>query len=262
MHKKEKALIRFIRPFFAALGFLTLVPLPGFMSGTEEDLSRSLPWFIIVGAMIGMGAALMDMALWSMLPVGPASTVTVVMLIVVSGGLHMDGLADTADGFFSARPKEQLLDIMRDSRVGAMGVMAIVSVIMLKFSLLTSLDNPARFMAVFMAPVAGRFAPVYAIVTMKYVRGDAGLGTVFKKSASLVSLCTTFLLFFSVCFWVGRYHGLITAVATILFVAIFSFWCRHKIGGWTGDTLGASVETSETIPLICILILTHMGIMT
>ena len=262
VQKKEKLLIRFIRPFFAALGFLTLVPLPGFMSGTEEDLSGSLPWFVVVGAMIGAGVALVDKTLCNILPNGPASTVTVVTLIVVSGGLHMDGLADTADGFFSTRSKEQLLEIMRDSRVGAMGVMAIVSVIMLKVSLLTSLDNPTRFMAVFMAPVAGRFAPVYAIVTMKYVRGDAGLGTVFKKSASLVSLCITFVLFFSVCFWVGRYHGLITAVVTILLVTIFSFWCRHKIGGWTGDTLGASVEISETVPPMIILIMAHTGSMT
>ena len=255
-------MIQFIRPLFAALGFLTLAPLPGFACGTEDDLSRSLPWFVVVGAMIGAGAALMDKALCSMLPVGPASSVTVLLLVAVSGGLHMDGLADTADGFFSSRPKAQMLDIMRDSRVGAMGVIAIVAVMLVKFSLLTSMDDGTRFMAVFMAPVAGRFAPVFVVVTMKYVHGDAGLGTVFKKNASLLSLCKTFLLFFTVCFWAARYNGLIIAVVTILIVATFSFWCWRKIEGWTGDTLGASVEISETVPPMIILIMAHMGMMT
>ena len=262
MHKKEKALIRFIQPLFAALGFLTIVPVPSLICGTEDDLSRSLPWFVVVGAMIGTGAAFMDKALCYFLPVGPASAVTVLLLIAVSGGLHMDGLADTADGFFSSRPKSQMLDIMRDSRIGAMGVIAIVSVMLLKFSLLSSMDDGTRFMVVFMIPVAGRFAPVFAIVTMKYVRGDAGLGTVFKKNASFFSLCTSFLLFLGVCFWAARYYGLIIAVGTISLVAIFSFWCRRKIGGWTGDTLGASVEISETGPPIIILIMAHTGIMT
>jgi len=225
-------------------------------------LAAYLTWFVVVGAMIGAGAAFMDKVLCIFLLVVPASALTVLLLITVSGGLHMDGLADMADGFFSSRSKAQLLDIMRASRVGAMGVIAIVSVMLVKFSLLSNMVDHTRFQAVFMALVAGRVAPVFEVVSMKYVRGDAGFGTVFKKNVSFLSLCTTLLLFFGVCFWTARYYGFIIVVVTILLVAIFSSWCVRKIGGWTGDTLGATVEISETIPLMSVLIMVHTGIMT
>ena len=251
---------RIIRSFFAALTFLTIAPVPGSLLGSEDDISRSLPWFVVVGAMIGACVAFLDKVFCHLLPILPASALTVLLLIAVSGGLHMDGLADTADGFFSARPKTRVLEIMRDSRIGAMGVIATVAVMLVKFSLLASMDGTARFAAVFLMPVAGRFAPVFTTVTMKYVHGDAGLGTAFKKNASLFSLSISLLLLFSVCVGAARYCGLIIATATLLFVAIFSFWCDRKIGGWTGDTLGASVEISETIPPIVFLLVAHAGI--
>lgn len=236
------------------------MPVPSFLRGTEEDMSRSLPWFVVIGTMIGTGVAFIDKGLCLLMPVLPASALTVFFLIAVSGGLHMDGLADTADGFFSSRPREQMLEIMRDSRIGAMGVIAIVFIILMKFSLLTSIDDRTRFMSVFLVPVAGRFTPLFTIITMKYVRAESGLGAVFKKNASPSALLISILLFFCVCFWAAQYYGLIIAAATISFVAIFSFWCRCKIGGWTGDTLGASVEISETIPPSVFLIMTHVGI--
>ena len=254
-------LTRLIKSFFAALAFLTIAPVPGCLRGSEDDISRSLPWFVVVGTMIGAGVAGLDKVLCHLLPVLPASALTVLLLIAVSGGLHMDGLADTADGFFSARPKARVLEIMRDSRIGAMGVIAIMAVMIVKFALLASMDGSTRFTAVFLMPVAGRFAPVFTTVTMKYVHGDAGLGTAFKKNASLFSLSISLLLLFSVCFGVARYYGLIVAVSTILFAAIFSFYCDRKIGGWTGDTLGASVEIAEMIPPIVFLLMAHAGIM-
>ncbi len=244
----EKTKTSFIRSFFAALGFLTIVPIPGFLCGTEEDMSRSLSWFVVIGMMIGICVAFIDKGLCSFMPHLPAGALSVLILISVSGGLHMDGLADTADGFFSARPRDRMLEIMRDSRIGAMGVIAIVSIILIKFSILAGLDDKTRFMSIFLAPVAGRFSPVFTIVTMKYVRGENGLGTVFKRNTSPFAFIISILLFFCICFYTAQYYGLIIAAATILFVWGFSFWCVRKIGGWSGDTLGASVEISEAIP--------------
>lgn len=251
---------RLFRSFFAALAFLTIIPVPDTLSGSEDDLSRSLPWFVVVGAIIGISVAFIDKALCHFLPVLPASALTVLLLVAASGGLHMDGLADTADGFFSSRPRARILEIMRDSRIGAMGVIAIVAVMFFKFALVTSMYGSTRFAALFLMPVAGRFAPVFTTVTTKYVRGDAGLGTVFKKKASFFSLSISLLLLLGICFGGARYYGLIAALATILYVAIFSFWCSRKIGGWTGDTLGASVEISEIIPPVVFLLIAETGI--
>jgi adenosylcobinamide-GDP ribazoletransferase len=252
-------LTQIIKSFFAALAFLTIVPVPDFLCGTEDDLSRSLPWFVVVGTIIGLVIALIDKVFCHFLPVLPASALTVLLLTAASGGLHMDGLADTADGFFSSRPRDRVLEIMRDSRIGAMGVIAIVAVMLVKFTLVTSLYGSTRYIAVFLMPVAGRFAPVFTTVTMKYVHGDAGLGTVFKSKASFLPLSISLLLFLGICFGIARYYGLIVALVTILYVAIFSIWCNRKIGGWTGDTLGASVEISETIPPIVLLLMAHVG---
>lgn len=259
--EKGRILIRYIRPFFAAVSFFTIVPVPGFLAGTPADISRSLPWFVVVGAIIGAGVSCIDSGLCLLLPVFPASAVTILILIGVSGGLHMDGLADTADGFFSSRPRERMLEIMRDSRIGAMGVIAIVAMILIKFLFLASLTGKLRPLAVFLMPLAGRFAPVFMIVMMRYVHGQNGIGTLFKQKASHVVLLISSVLFFCICFVAAGYHGFVIAAITVLFVLIFSFWCQRKIGGWTGDTLGASVELSEAIPLFVFLVLTHGRIM-
>lgn len=235
------------KPFFAALGFLTVVPVPmGWMDG-EGVMERSVPWFIVVGLLIGAVVSAASILLFAVFPPFPAAVMVVALLMAASGALHMDGLSDTADGFFSSRPRERILEIMKDSHIGAMGVAAIVVVFVLKISLVVTLPFYARTGVIFLMPVAGRFAPVMIMASMKNVR-DGGLGTVFSESANF--MVTTFsLLVFGVSGWLctGK-TGVAAAVATVVFIFIFSKWCMKKIGGYTGDTLGAAVELCELVP--------------
>ena len=115
-----------MKGFFAAMRFLTILPIPDSLSGGEKTLARSISYFPLAGLMIGLIAAAFDYAACRALPLLPASVLTVVILIALTGGLHMDGLADTADGFFSARPREWMMDILRDSRIGVLGVLAVI----------------------------------------------------------------------------------------------------------------------------------------
>src|SRR5208283_4809952 len=121
-----------MRRFLAAMRFLTVIPFPGNWGADESSLAGSTVFFPVVGLLIGLGAAAVAACAARWLPAGPAAGLVIVALLAVSGGLHMDGLSDSADGLLSARPRERALEIMRDSHVGAMGVIAIVCVLLLK----------------------------------------------------------------------------------------------------------------------------------
>src|SRR5512138_2771835 len=145
-----------MKRFLAALQFLTIVPLPGPGNPGERVLGASLPFFPAVGLLIGAAVALLDWGLGRIFAIGVTSVCAVIFMIAISGALHTDGLADTADGFFSARPRERVLAIMKDSRTGPMGVTAVVCVVALKCALVASLAGPWRWWILLMMPLAGR----------------------------------------------------------------------------------------------------------
>ncbi|MCI5166159.1 MAG: adenosylcobinamide-GDP ribazoletransferase [Candidatus Electrothrix sp. GM3_4] len=184
------------------------------------------------------------------LPPAVTAVLTVCILLFFSGGLHLDGLADTADGFFSARPRERMLEIMRDSASGAMGVIALVLLLSLKIVCLASMTDQL-LVAVFLMPIAGRVAILLLMAMLPYARPEGGLGSLFKDSfdtnqARIHSLVV--LLVFSGISWAAAGPtGILAVFAVLLMTALFAFFCRHKIGGVTGDTLGAACELAEAV---------------
>ncbi len=243
---------KILQPFFSALRFLTVIPVPLGWCGEVTRLEESLPWFPVAGLLVGAVAALADSGFCRIFPFLPASVMTVIFMLAVSGGLHMDGLADTADGFFSSRPKSQILAIMKDSRIGAMGVMAIVAVFSLKVAALASIGPGQRFSVILLVPMAGRCAPVFMMTTLPYAR-EKGLGSVFGSHRSrLLPLFSYIALIVTAGIAAGS-AGIAAAIGVIATVGIFSFWCRKKIGGYTGDTLGAMVELAETVTAVILL---------
>lgn len=143
-----------MQSFILAIQFLTILPAPGTdTTPTPAILRRSVLFYPLVGLVIGAVAAAVCGLAAMILPGFPASVITVIAMITISGGLHMDGLADTADGFFSARPRDQMMRIMKDSRVGVMGLIAVVCVILLKVSVLASLPPAWRWRTAFLMPL-------------------------------------------------------------------------------------------------------------
>jgi adenosylcobinamide-GDP ribazoletransferase len=236
--------------FLAAVRFLTILPAPGFRGRTDEDLARSVPYFPIVGLLIGALAAACDYALGFAFPVSVRSAVTVILLIVISGGLHLDGLADTADGFFSGRQPERVLEIMRDSRTGPMGVGAVVCVVGLKAVALACLPAPVRWKAILLAPTAGRCAAVLMMAVLLYARSDGGMGSLFgvdRRVHGVISACVVL----GAVGWFGMgFAGITAAAASVMVSLAFSAYSRRRIGGFTGDTLGAVSEIVELVPLL------------
>ncbi|MHB8836316.1 MAG: adenosylcobinamide-GDP ribazoletransferase [Candidatus Methylomirabilia bacterium] len=245
-------------PLFAGLAFLTTLPIPSRWCGESRDLERSLVWFPLIGLLIGGLIAGFDAGVSTLLPVLPASVLSVIAMVAISGALHLDGLADTADGFLSSRPRERILEIMRDSRVGPMGVLAIVGVLLLKVAAVASLPPPVRFGTLLLLPLAGRTAPVLIMSTLAYVRAQ-GLGTVFQRKRTLFAPLLALASLTTAGFFAAGIAGLVAAAAAVGGTAIFALWCRAKIGGYTGDTLGAACELAEVVPALVVLMFIQRG---
>jgi adenosylcobinamide-GDP ribazoletransferase len=238
-----------MKRFLAAVQFLTILPLPRSFSPGEQVLGGSLPFFPLVGLAIGAAVALVDWGVGHLFPPLVTSVLTVILLIGVSGGLHLDGLADTADGLLSSRPRERVLEIMRDSRTGPMGVAAIVCLVALKISLLASVAAPARPWVLLMTPVAGRSALLIHMALLPYLRQE-GLARIFHINRSRGHLLWAAAFTAGVGFAAGGVPGLLAGGVSLLFALAFTAYIRWRLGGLTGDTLGAACEWTELAPAL------------
>jgi adenosylcobinamide-GDP ribazoletransferase len=260
-----------MKRFLAALRFLTIFPIPGSWGSAEEDLARSVPCFPLVGLLLGGLAAAAAWALGRLdVPPMLAALALVVLLLGFSGCLHLDGLSDSADGLLSSRSRDRMLEIMKDSHVGPMGLVAVLVILLAKFSALASMRPGLRWPAVFLMPLAGRAAIVLHLALLRYVR-PGGLGTVFcqvgpacragpglsRSASSSRSASGTYLaavwslaLLAAVCWGLFGPRGL--AIGGIALAAMFvsAGYLKGKLGGITGDTLGAVCELVETLPAV------------
>lgn len=235
----------------AAFRFLTIFPLPGTFGTDVEDLKGALAYFPVVGIFLGLLSGAAAWLAWHFFPPFVASVIVTFLLLSFSGALHLDGLADCADGFFSSRERSRVLEIMRDSRIGVMGVVALVMVLLFKVSALSCLESEAAVRAALLMPLAGRSALVMMIFLMPYVRKEGGLGSPFYAARTGWALVFTLVVFTVACIAVMGFAGLAAALVVMFAVFLFSRLCHRKIGGATGDTLGASCEISEAlIPFI------------
>ena len=236
----------------AALRFLTIVPFPGAWGMAEADLAGSVPWFPLVGLLLGGIAAAVAGGASLVLPPLIAAVLILVTLLVFSGGLHLDGLSDTADGCLSSRSRERMLEIMKDSRTGAMGVMAIVCVLLAKFAGLASLAAPpakALWPAVLLMPLAGRCAMVVHMALLPNIRAG-GLGALFCQSRPrLAAVWAVGVLAAGAWCVLGR-RGLAVVAMCLAVTLGLAFYVQRKLGGTTGDTFGAVCEIVETVPAL------------
>ena len=245
-----------MKPFLAALQFLTILPIRG--SFDKRTLSRSLPWFPWVGFLVGALAALSD---WTGIRLGIPNAImnvfSVAFLAALTGGLHLDGLADTADGFLSARPRERVLEIMRDSRIGTMGVLAIVFVLALKTAGLSQLQDIPRTCALLFAPLAGRCLQVFTIQILPYAHAKGGLARIFVDTRRASDgLWAVLCLIVGALVLFGQRGVWLLLICGLCWIVISSR-SRRRIGGFTGDTLGATSEICESLVLAFVPILSR-----
>ena len=244
------------REFITALQFLTRIRL--FRDPDYDDglFGRSVKFFPLIGLLAGSILAGVAVLTGGWLPGTVRSTLLVTLSVFITGGLHCDGLMDSADGLFSGRSRERMLEIMKDSRVGSFGVVAIFLLLLWKWALLHDLPDSLLVPALISMMTFGRFAMILAILRFPYARPE-GMGKAFALYAGTHSLgpaLATLLGLLAVFYFVTGplVCGIAAAaaLAAILFAFWFGRWTTHKLGGMTGDTYGAVTELSELVVLI------------
>lgn len=250
MTTSPKGISLFFIRFCTAIRFLTIVPVSWRAEDDPHQFNKCLPFFPVVGLLIGAVGYLGTSAALLFFPQQVVAVASLIYLAFISGFLHLDGLADSADGLLSSRPRADCLNIMKDSRTGAMGVVVVVCVMLAKYSALSSMDPEKLRLAIFFMPLAGRSAILFSMARLPYAKPEGGLGRLFysssSKTAALVALVALIILFV-----VLAPSQLCVALIAILAVnLIFGRWCRRVLGGATGDTLGAVCELTEAITAI------------
>lgn len=247
-----------MRDFITGLQFLTIIRLWPETEWSSERFGRSVRYFPMVGAVIGLMLVGGYLLLSPWLPSHLLAALLIIGSIVLTGGLHCDGFMDTMDGLFSGRSPERMLEIMKDSRVGANGVVAFVCLILLKWSIF--LDFPAATLpyALFAGPVIGRIAMVAAITAFPYARPQ-GIGKLFAEFAggsTLVIAGVSGGAMLIMSGWVVLAAGLIGLMIGLLFARFAS----KRLGGLTGDLYGAVTEITELSFLLLTLLTANVTV--
>lgn len=238
-----------MRRLQVALGCLTILPVGPRGEVQETDLGGSFLWFPLVGLLIGLvlvGVHAVASRLFQPLVVGACVLIAWIML---TGAVHLDGFGDVCDGLYAGHTPAERLRIMKDPHLGAVAVVGLSGLLLMKFALLSSLPRLVMTPALLLTPCLGRYAMVFLGTTLPYARPEPGTAAAFVRHAdprSLVWATTLVLLAAWLAFgWVGL--GLVGA-SIVTSLALRSAF-RRTLGGITGDALGAAGELTEVLVL-------------
>jgi adenosylcobinamide-GDP ribazoletransferase len=233
-----------IRRFFIALQFLTRLPVPSVPNSSESELGKAAAFFPLVGVIVGAGAALVFVLLQRVLSVPASVLCATVFAAFITNGFHEDGLADTFDGFGGGWTKDRVLEIMRDSRIGTYGTLALIFVILGKFTLLSSLPAGQTWRWLIVAHTASRWTTLPLCAWLTYARAE-GQGKLVAKQVGALEVVTataTLLVVFLLLPWRA---ALVALLATSLLTLLSGLYFRARIRGITGDCLGAANQLTE-----------------
>ncbi len=237
--------------FLTLISFFTQIPIGRKIEYKEENFIRALNLYTLMGAVIGLFLSIVYLIFSYKISFLRGLLLTIAY-ILITGGIHLDGAADTSDGIFSGRTGNKIFEIMSDSHIGAFGVITIILIILSQFVMFSYLSVEA----VFMMPVLGRAATIVACWKKKYAKKTKGMGTAFIENIDNRVLIVNLLILFI--FSILSYYRLIIFTACFATISIsyyISTLIDDKIGGMTGDTCGFITEISQIIFMILVLFL-------
>jgi adenosylcobinamide-GDP ribazoletransferase len=247
----EYGFARWLRQVRLATAFLTILPAGLEIDAAPADVAASFGWFPLVGFGVGLALCAVDWALTPLFGHVLRAVLIVLVLTAVTGAVHLDGVADTADALGAGRNRERALEILRDSRIGSFGSIALYFVLGLKVVAIAGAGGAGRYAAIFMAPGLGRWAMVALASGLDYLRaegaGAAMLSRDRRRNLSVATVTAVVALGPLVMFHALR-ACLVAAAVTL---ALRSFY-RRWLGGVTGDLIGAAGELVETAVLIAV----------
>ena len=231
-----------------AVGFLTVIPLPARAHGLPTGVT--LAGFGPVGLLLGGAVAGLELGLAPVLPLAVRSAVLLAVLAALCGAMHLDGLADSADGLFGGRTPEQRLSIMRDPRVGGYGMAAAAIVVLVEYAALSGIAA-SRAAALLSAVGLSRAASAVALGMARPAR-DSGLGSAYSVPRRLLAGWAAFAVASGVAVWLCGWRGVAACCVALTVVTAVVLGFRRRVGGMTGDGFGAVVELSLAGALLCL----------
>ncbi len=243
-----------MKNFLLALQFLTIIPvkIKGFQ---ERKTAEAIIYFPVVGLLLGLGLAgtnkilcILGFQQWV------TNIILVILLAILTGGLHLDGLADTCDALFSRKNKTEMLEIMRDSRIGTMGVLSLISVVLLKIAFLSSLPGYLIGPSIVSACVLSRWSMPFSMFLFPYARQE-GKAKFFIQGINIKIFMLSTLIALSCVILIWNLKGLLLILITAAAAYAIGNFTNKKIGGITGDTIGAASEIMEVAILFTISIM-------
>lgn len=239
-----------MKGFLIALQFLTRFSFSVKLKLQKDEFSSAIKYFPAVG--LFLGGILVLVAFVGQQIFQPFTTVIMLVCveILITGGLHLDGFMDTCDGIFSGAPREKMLTIMKDSRVGAMGVIGLIILVLLKVAFLNEMYGPYFLTLLLVMPLVGRWAMVLVLGFYPYARRE-GLGGLFQRRVRYKDLLGASFLSIVVLFISLPRFLWVSIILTAISVLVFSLWINKLLKGHTGDTYGAVNEFTEVFFLFC-----------
>jgi adenosylcobinamide-GDP ribazoletransferase len=244
--------------FLTAIMFFTRIPVPKKLPFSEELLNSSSKYLPVIGWIVGGLTAFSFYGFNQLLPVSVSILLSMGFSILLTGGFHEDGFSDVCDGFGGGYSKLKILEIMKDSRIGVYGGTGLILILITKFFAIYELEINLIALMLILAHTTSRFAPVLFMFTYEYVREDSTskVKPVGKKINTTefifagITMLAPFIFLFT-----SNLLYLFAIGAVIIFTFVFSNYCYRKIGGYTGDCLGAVQQITETGFYIVVLIL-------
>ncbi len=245
--------------FAAAVRFLSLLPVPGSTQLFNKDevaprLVVGCEYFPLVGLLLALLLWLLVLILTPLVPQLVLAALLVAALVILTGGLHLDGLMDSCDGLFGGSTRERKLEIMRDSQIGSFGALGAMCILLLKFALFAS--GSARFLplALLITLPSARWAMVLALRVFPSAR-PSGLGAAFHQAVTTKRLLLAGIVALTIVLIAGQFLGLIVWMTVSVTSLILGLWITRSIGGLTGDSYGAIEEVAEGVALLLLVML-------
>lgn len=239
-----------LRDVLAAFQFLTRLPLPS-MRGEVPPLSRAIPFFPVVGLVVALGAIGLQRLLQAHLTQPVLAVLLLTYLVVITGALHEDGLADTADGFGGGWNRDKILLIMRDSRIGSFGAIAIALSLLARYTFLSTIPLVKLPSYLVAAEVLCRWTALPLSLLLKPARETDGQGATIARKTSIPSLLLGTFLAFAIVGAALRSAIWLPAAAALLVTSGSALYYRSQIGGVTGDCFGATTQITAIGVYLC-----------
>lgn len=247
-----------LRQFFLAVQFLTRLPVPNRLATSEEELGRAAAFFPLVGVIVGGSAAGVYLLALRLVPVSVAILLAIGFAAFITSGFHEDGLADTFDGLGGGWTKDRALEIMRDSRIGTYGALALIFLILGKYTILTELGREQAWRWLIVAHAAARWTVLPLCLWLPYARPE-GQGKLVARQIPLSALLVgSVLLLLTLLLFPWR-TALIALAVTIVVTFFSGLYFKRRLGGITGDCLGAANQITELLLYLTALVLYRLS---